>query len=509
MTKDFATYTQETGGRAILLFLLFGLAIYEFVNAGFPAFAVVCISPLIIIAAYVAFKYRMAAFWALFFINYFVQWFSKNNWLPSGVPMSMYNEMLEILLLGIAIIDARRTPHFERTANLMLYALIIWCGFCTLEVLNDTCGLGINIGAWYTGARMMAFQVMYCFLVFCIYIDNSKVLVQYLYVWAGFSLFSVFWVWKQQHLGFNAAESAWINGPGKITHMLQAGTLIRYFSTYNDAANFGEGIASTAVAFLIFGITSKIKKLRIIFIIAGIGCTWAIFPSGTRTAMACFGVGIIAYIFLSKSIKIAVPVTLLFVFSYIILAFTNIGQGNQQIRRMRSALDRKDASANVRTINQQTMRKYMKEAPWGIGIGMNQSNVPANNKYTIMSYIPPDSEYVFIWLHTGIIGITTFIITMLLMLGGACWIVLFKIKSPSLRGIGAGFCCAFISIQLGGYGNQVLMQFPNCLIFYGGLTIVYLLPFMEKEWMEYEVKEIALQEEKARLKLEKKKASRV
>ena len=126
-----------------------------------------------------------------------------------------------------------------------------------------------------------------------------------------------------------------------------------------------------------------------------------------------------------------------------------------------------------------------------------------------MSAIPPDSEYVFIWLRTGRIGITIFIITMLMMLGGACWIVLFRIKSSSLQGIGAGFCCAFISMQLGGYGNQVLMQFPNCLLFYGGLTIVYILPFMEKEWNEYEAKEIAKQEEKERLKLEKKKASRV
>ena len=116
--------------------------------------------------------------------------------------MSMYNEMLEILLLGIAIIDARRTPHFERTANLMLYALIIWCGFCTLEVLNDTCGLGINIGAWYQGARMMAFQIIYIFLIFCIYIDCPRNLSLYLLFWAGLSLFSVFWIWKQQHHQF-------------------------------------------------------------------------------------------------------------------------------------------------------------------------------------------------------------------------------------------------------------------------------------------------------------------
>lgn len=510
MTKDFATYTQETGGRAILLFLLFGLAIYEFVNVGFTAFALVCLSPLIIIAAYVSFKYRMAAFWALFIINYLVQFLGKNQILPSGVPLSLYNEMLELLLLGIAILDARRTPHFERTANIMLYALLCWSGFCTLEILNDTCGLGINIAAWYQGARLFGFQLLYIFFVFCIYIDTPKVLIHYTILWAILSLFAVFWIWKQQHLGFTSAEYNWLyNGPGRATHIIQGGTLVRYFSTFSDAANCGVCFASTATAFLIFAITCKIKKFKYFFLFTGVACVWGMFPTGTRTAIACLGAGIISYIFLSKSVKIAVPVSIVFALAFVLIAFTNIGQGNQQIRRMRSAFKGNDASTNVRKINQETMRKYMKEAPWGIGLGMNYSNVPANNKYSLMSTIAPDSDYVFIWLRTGRIGITIYIISMLLMLLGACWIVLFKINSPSLRGIGAGLCCAFISHQLGSYGNQVLMQFPNGLLFFGGLSIVYVLPFMENEWNEYEAKEIAKQEEKERLKLEKKKASRV
>ena len=53
------------------------------------------------------------------------------------------------------------------------------------------------------------------------------------------------------------------------------------------------------------------------------------------------------------------------------------------------------------------------------------------------------------------------------------------------------------------------MQFPNCLVFYGGLTIVYVLPYIENEWIEFENKQLAIQEEKKRLKLEKKRASRV
>lgn len=507
MIKDFATYKQETGGRALLLFLLFGLAIYQFFTAGFSAFAMVCASPLLIITIYIAFKRPMIIFWLLCIYNYVIFGLSRNNLMISGVPISLVAEGMEILLLGVAIMDARQTPHFERAGNLMLYALLMWCGYCTLEVLNDTCGLGINILAWYQGARMLAFQVLYAFLVFTIYINDVKRLIHYLLFLTGISLFVSIYALKQKYVGFSPAESAWL--VGSVTHVLQGGTLIRYFSVYSDAANFGEGIAATAVAFFIFGITTKIKKLRYLFLIASVICVWGMFLSGTRTAMACLGVGIISYIFLSKSFKIAIPVTIFFALSFAFLAFTNIGQGNQQIRRMRSVFSKSDASANTRTINQETMRKYLKEAPWGIGLGMNRENVPSNNKYTVMSYIAPDSHYVFVWIHTGKIGLITFIITTLLMFIGACGIVLFRLRSPSLRGIGAGFCCAFVAIHLGAYGNEVLFQFPNCLIFYGGLTIVYLLPYMEKEWIEYETKELAIQEEKERLKLEKKKASRV
>ena len=76
---------------------------------------------------------------------------------------------------------------------------------------------------------------------------------------------------------------------------------------------------------------------------------------------------------------------------------------------MRSAFDKKDASANVRDINQTAMKKYLQDAPWGIGLASTQANIPANNKFRKLSDIPPDSEYVYIWVHTGIVGISVFI----------------------------------------------------------------------------------------------------
>jgi hypothetical protein len=416
--------------------------------------------------------------------------------------------MLEMLLIALAVIDTKNTK-FERCGNLLLLTLLVWCGFCTLQVLNDTCGIGIDVAGWYAAARMMAFQLLYAFIVYTIYISNPKILTQYIFVWGALALFASFWVWKQQNIGLTPAESSFLYGKGSTTHLLQGGTLIRYFSIYNDAANFGIGIASTAVAFIIFGITAKIKKFKYIFFIIGGACAWAVFPSGTRTAIVCLMTGFMAYVFLSKSFKIAIPFTILFGLFAFILVFTDIGQGNQQIRRMRSAFDKNDASANTRTINQEAMKKYMRDAPWGIGMNIGYQNAPSNNKYTFMATVAPDSEYVFIWIHTGVIGLTTFLICTAIMILGACRIVFFTLKNPSIRGIGAGLTCAMISQQLGAYGNQVLMQFPNCLVFYGGLTIVYILPHIEKEWIEYENEILAKQEEKKRLKLEKKLASRV
>lgn len=507
--KAIKLYAKESGGRVLLLFLLFLLAIYQFISAGISAFAIICLIPFIILAIYIAFNWQMSTFWVLIFLNYFLQCFNKNQILPNGLPMSIYNELLEIILICIAIIDIRQTTHFNRLLNIMFLALIIWCGFCILEVFNDTCNLGINISAWYQGARLMAFQLLYANIVFIIYITSPKRLIVYIRFWAILCLFSVFWTWKQIYIGPTPAEYAWLWNVGASTHVLNGGTLIRWFSTHNDAANYGINAAAAALVFFAMSITTKNRFDRFFFFITGILIAWGMFQSGTRTAIFCLMAGFVVFLFLSKSFKIMIPSAIMGALLLFILMFTNIGNGNQQIRRMRSAFDKNDASSSVRSINQEVMKKYLKDAPWGIGIGMGYDNVPSNNKYRRMATIPPDSEYVFIWLRTGIIGISLFIITTILMFAGACYIVFFKIKNRTLIGIGAGLCGHFVAMQLGGYGNQILMQFPNALITYGGLTIVYILPYIQSEWIEYENQYLAKKEEKKSIRLEKKKQSRV
>ena len=507
MTSAFKTYTHEHGGRVILLFLLFLLAIYNFATIGYNAFVMICSIPIVVIFIYCSFRWKMLCFWLLFFINYFLHSFSKNALLPSGIPMSSYNEILEVLLIAIALIDNRLGERIGRAMNLMLFAVFIWCGLCALQLLNDTCDLGMNVTRWFAGMRLLAFQLVYFVIIFSVYIDSPEKLTKYLRVWAIFSLFSAFWTWKQINIGFTQYEQGWIYGPGSTTHIVNG--IIRYFSTFNDAANYGCNAAASSAAFFILALVSKFKIDRILFLITALAVLWGMFQSGTRTAIAVFFAGLMAYVFLAKSAKLATPIIIMGALAFFMLVFTNIGQGNSQIRRMRSAFNKDDASANVRDINKQSIKKYLREAPWGIGIAIGTGDVPARNKYNILSITAPDSEYVYIWIHTGIIGIVVFVICILIMLMGAAWVVLFRIKNKSLRGVGAALCCAFAAMQLGGYMNQVLYQYPNGLIFFGGLAIVYVLPYLDKDWEIYEQDRLAKQEERKRLKLEKKLASRV
>lgn len=499
---------EQSGGRVILLLLLFVLAVYQFCTSGIGAMAAVCLLPAIAIIFYLIIKYDMFVVYMLLLANYFLFFASRHGFLPAGVPMSLYNEGLEILLIMTALAKGKDIS-FKYMANPMGLGLVIWSTFCILELLNDSCGLGINFMIWFTGARLMAFQLVYALVIAALYINNPERIMKFLYMWGALCLFASFWTWKQQHWGFTQAEQQWLDTGGAKTHIIYGGALIRYFSTFSDAANHGCHMAGAAVTFIIIAITNKIWKTRIFFFICGLAAMWSMFQSGTRTAMFCMIGGFLVFLFLSKSIKIIIPFSIIFAFFFFILAFTNIGQGNQSIRRMRSAFNKNDASMGVREYNQMTMKKYMKDIPWGLGIGMESQDVPRHHKLKVLSQLAPDSEYVYIWVRTGKVGISVFVFTVLLMSLGACCYVFFKIKDPQVRGIGAGLTCAFFCIQVGGYANQVLMQFPNCFIFYCGLAIVFILPYIEDGFKAQNEKALEKQNKWKQKRLEKKRAKRV
>jgi hypothetical protein len=214
-------------------------------------------------------------------------------------------------------------------------------------------------------------------------------------------------------------------------------------------------------------------------------------------------------VFLSKSAKLTsfvVTTSVIFIF---FLACTKIGNGNMQIRRMRTAFDSNDASKNVRDMNKEALKKHLQDAPFGMGINIDENNIPPFNKFKVVYETSNDSTYVFFWQRTGIIGVYVFAAMNILILLGGCFITLTKLQNKACKGIAAAMCCGFLGLQAGGYANHILLQYPNLILFYGGMVIVYILPAIEGDFELYEQREFEKEEERRRLKLEKKKQSRV
>lgn len=505
VTNRYTSYIHENGGRVFILFLLFLLALYELYTAGIGGFAIICCLPLLPLFAYISLKNKMAVFWTLFYINYLIMGLGRYVNIP--IPITLITELIEVILIGVILIDIKDI-NFKYIGNFMFFSLMLWVFYMFLEIFNNTCQLDFHIDQWFINTNQFALQFLFAFIIVGMLINSPQRIMKFLRIWAILSMIAVFWAWRQKTFGFDKAENTWLWTYGAArTHII--GGSIRYFSFFSDAANFGCNMAASTVAFYIIGITSKIKRDKWLFIIAGLASTYGMFASGTRTAIVCFMLAIILYVFLSRSIKIAIPVTILFALFVFVLAFTKIGNGNMMIRRMRTTFDTNDASKGVRDVNKESLVKYMKDAPWGLGISIDPFKVPANNKYKIVTQTASDSTYVYLWEYTGIIGEILFIIVNVFILLGGCYIVLFRLHNKALRGIAASFCCAFTAINIGGYGNNILMQYPNIILLYGGMTIAYLLPKIESDYNKFEKLNIEKQEEKKRLKLEKKRESRV
>lgn len=132
---------------------------------------------------------------------------------------------------------------------------------------------------------------------------------------------------------------------------------------------------------------------------------------------------------------------------YAFYAFTEIGDGNALIRRMRTAFrPQEDTSFNVRIENQKLIAEYMRTHPWGAGLGKGVARVNVNSDGVVEDTIPPDAFYVDIWIQTGTIGLLIYISMCIAIIIYSCYIIMFRVRNPGLRNILTAFICGVFGI---------------------------------------------------------------
>ncbi len=479
--QDIRTELQGKWG-ILTVFLLGWLLCLKYILGGNLSIGMIIgILPLVLLIGGIFIKKPVVLFAVLFTVNYFIM--GSLRYLihhPLPLPVSVIMDILYVMLVCILLVKCV-WGHYEirRIGIGILFIYLIWVLYCLIQAFNNTCDTGFEFTAWFKDIRPYAFHPIYIIIIFAILFRKVEHIKWFLYIWAIFTLLAVAKGYWQRNHGFDQYEWWWLWSGGERTHFINSG--VRYFSFFSDAANFGSNMAFCTVTFGLTALYIKGWKSKIFFLGVALASGYGLMIAGTRSALFVALAGFVLYTLLSKNWKLFLSSTLLIILAIGFLKFTTIGDSNRLIHRMRTAFDPKDASLQVRLENQKAMKAYMKEAPWGIGMGRDASNVPVNNKYRLVSITATDSTLVYIWTRTGIIGLTIYLLLYVVTMIGGCYIVLFKIKNKELRGILTALLCGAACMMVAAYGNLIYLQYPNGLLIFGCETLVYLGPYFDRQ----------------------------
>jgi len=393
----------------------------------------------------------------------------------SFIPGVFMMLMLIILIAIILIYSIKTDPGWKHAYNFIMLMASLWMLYCIWGVFTLKMG---SVLLWALSIRAMALYFLLFVLFTLVLMHRYKNLKVFLIIWSVLTLLAVFKALFQRYFGFDAAENYWLYVDGKAkTHILNTG--IRYFSFFSDAANFGCSMALSFVVFSISAFFVKHKILKIYLLVVSLLALYAMFMSGTRSALIIPFLGYGLFVVLSKNKKIIILSVILMAGIFYFFYGTSYLNGVATVRRMRTAFHpTEDASFMLREENKMKLKRMLADKPFGYGIGSTNGSGKDNSK---IIRIPPDSGLVKIWIETGIVGLVIYLSIMLLIIGRGFYIIFFKIKDPELKGIETALLVGFAGMLAASYTNDVVMAFPNGPILYMSIAFVFMAGHFDRE----------------------------
>lgn len=471
---------KQKGFTMAVLAIVTLLCIYVSVSKNAELGIVLGIIPFVLIFTYLCIYKQYLALILLAIVNYIIMGLSRYVSIP--IPISVIFDLIfGFIFVTILFRNLAYKDSFKNIFNLYFMFMLVWFAYCFINVGNHATGT-IHFNAWLGNVRVISLYAIITSVIISITAKNYKFIHIFLIIWGTLTLLAVAKGYWQKNRGFDDAEWAWLMGGGYRTHLIHTG--IRFFSFFSDAANFGCSMGLSLVTFFLSFFYARHKYIRIFYLIVATAALYGLLISGTRASLAVPIVGLGLFIFLCKNWKISIASATLLIVGLFMLKYTTIGNGNRLIRRMRTVFDTEDASMNVRYENQKALKAYMSEIPFGIGLGVDAEEVPPQNKYRFVATCPPDSELVYIWIHLGQVGLTVYLILQVLMYICACYILVFRVRNPEIRGPLTGMLCGTAGMLVASYANQIYFQFPNGPLIYTCLTLVFLAPYFDKQYSE-------------------------
>lgn len=393
-----------------------------------------------------------------------------------GAPFGLGMDALLVLLwLAVAFHRSRRVVQWWRLNNDLCKLSLAWFIITILEIGNPA---GASVVGWYYEMRGTTFYWALSVPLVMLLFYRAQDLKLFLTLVIFFSVAGALYGLKQKTFGPDAAEQFWLDTGAAKTHILFG--VLRVFSYYSEAAQFGASQAHIAVLCLVLALGPFAWWKRVAFGIASALNLEGMLISGTRGAMFVLIVGVFMYLVLSKQVKILILGGALAAGAFGTLKYTTIGNNNPSVARMRTSLDPNDPSLQVRLRNQAKLREYLGPRPFGGGVGVIGMWGEKYNPDKYLSTIAPDSYFVKVWAMYGLMGFLIWFGMMLYILGKSAGII-WKTRDPRLRQKLLALTCGYAGILMGSYGNEVINQMPSAMIIYFGWAFVFLGPALDRE----------------------------
>lgn len=437
-----------TGIASIAVLLAYFISQYQLVGVGTLIFI-----PAVLTYFYCSFKYEKLGLYLVLTLSFTLSILGR--YFPSAIPYGLSIDLILVLSILMLFIKHYRDIKLERLKHPVFWLMLIWMSYIVLQIFNP---LAYSFSAWFYSMRGIALYQTLIFLLLFLVFETKKDLKPFLYIWLGFSLLGVLWGAKQQMFGVSAAEQRWLDEGGAITHLLFG--KLRVFSYYFDAGTFGAAMGQISLICGILVTNSKFSvSRRVTLAVLCVLFFYGLMISGTRGALAVPGVGAIVYLIQSRNVRVLIPGILVLALAFSFLKFTNIGQSNYEINRLRTALDPNNASLQVRIRNRARLTEYLNGKPFGGGIGTTGSWGNRFSPGTWLADFEPDGLYTRLRAESGIVGRNLYVLIWLSIL---IWGILlsWKKKEGTNKLIAMAFLSGLAGVLLANYGNQVLTQFP-------------------------------------------------
>lgn len=389
-----------------------------------------------------------------------------SRFLDGDLQVGLGLDGLLVLTFAGTLLNAKRMA-WRRLKNPAFFCVLLWLFYTILEYFNPDSPYP---PAWFYHAR--SFSLSWAFLSLIVLVNPITRNDVWLLVktWIIWSVLAAFWGFKQQYghaIGLKDLEQSelnWLAAGGGRTHILWG--QLRSFSFYSDAGQFGAEMAGVTLICIILFMAEKRGFYRLLYLGLTLIIFWGYAVSGTRSALFVLLGGFGAFLVLQKMLKPIIYSALVAVPIALILLYTHIGDSVYQIYRIRTALrPTQDESFLVRLENQERLRHYLADLPFGTGIGSSSGAGVRFTPWHWAAQIPPDSWYVQLWIETGVVGLSIYLFVLAGIILTGIW-RLWQLKDRWTITLMLILLCEFIGICVVSYSNPILGQFPTSTMLY-------------------------------------------